>query len=267
MFRVLMTWYRRLPLSLRDRVRWLRNPVWSYVSHAARRAAGDRVASGPFRGMRLATASGWPPYLVGTQELELHGTIERLVAEPFDRVVNVGMADGYYAVGFALRMPRALVVGFEMVDDLRAKAQEAARANGVGDRLTVHGVCTPGSLSEALVGSRRPLVVIDVEGAEAELLDPVAVPALAHTTILVETHDLFRPGVSQLLRERFARTHRVETHSSRDRTLDDLPPDFLRWTRRAAPRASRTLMAEFRGASQEWLVLTPNEMAGGTGAG
>lgn len=235
--------------------------MWSLVHRAALRAVGDRVAVGPFRGMRVLSAHGWPPYVLGTQELELHGTIERLIAEPFDLVVNVGVSDGYYAVGLALRMPGAVVVGFETVDELRLKAKATADANGIGERLTLLGTCTPPSLCESLSGARRPLVVIDVEGSEAELLDPAAVPALTGATILVETHDLYRPGVSALLRERFAPTHRVASHHSRVRTLADLPPTLLPWARHAAPRSARTLMSEFRGGPQEWLVFTPDERA------
>ena len=65
------------------------------------------MLAGPFAGRALpARASSRAcsfsgPYQVGSFELELYPVIERIVAAQPEFVVNVGGAEGYYAVGLA----------------------------------------------------------------------------------------------------------------------------------------------------------------------
>ena len=78
----------------------------------------ETVLSGPFKGMRYPLRSsgqgGLLPKLLGTYERELSPAIERLISDRPTLVVNVGAAEGYYAVGLALRAPQAQVIAFEM---------------------------------------------------------------------------------------------------------------------------------------------------------
>jgi hypothetical protein len=62
----------------------------------------------------------------------------------------------------------------------------------------------------ARFAGNRTLVVCDIEGAERELLDPEAAPALREFDVLVEVHETFGPGTHAHLRTRFAPTHIVE---------------------------------------------------------
>ena len=219
-------------------------------------AAGDRVVSGPFRGMHWAHPSPMP-YVLGTHELELRPWIDRLVAMQPDRIVNVGAADGYFATGLALRVPAARVIAFEMEPGAQERCLAVARANGIEARLTMLGLCTADALASALEGARNPVVVIDIEGGEIEVLDPLAVPALQQATILVETHDLLRDGCAATVRQRFSTSHDIESVHSRKRSPADFPREFLPWLQRTAPDYCGAFVWEERGPGQEWLLLTP----------
>src|SRR5262249_45805579 len=76
------------------------------------RVTGSRVATGPFAGMILdyecfpVHAS---PKFLGTYEQELHRAIERAIQLRPKYVLNVGCAEGFYAVGLALRLSDAQV--------------------------------------------------------------------------------------------------------------------------------------------------------------
>src|SRR2546425_613282 len=96
---LLATW---VPVSLRPTAWWLRR-----VRRQGRRFG---VLFGPFAGMRLVAETAFLPELLGIWEQELHPVIEGLIAADPDLVVNVGGANGYYAVGLARRIPRAAVV-------------------------------------------------------------------------------------------------------------------------------------------------------------
>lgn len=67
---------------------------------------GDLVVkSGPFRGLQYIVAesicSALVPKLLGSYESELHETLERLLCNDYDLVLDIGCAEGFYAVGIA----------------------------------------------------------------------------------------------------------------------------------------------------------------------
>ena len=189
-------------------------------------ASGGRVMSGPFAGMRLGDSSFCSvltPKLLGTYELELHGAVEAALARSPRQVVVAGAAEGFYAVGIALRLPLAQVTAFEANPEARDALVDAARTNGVADRIVVAGLCDAGGMSEALAGVGPAMVVCDIEGSEGVLIDPAIVPSLLEADILVETHDFLAPGVEELLVRRFQRSHRVERIGQRPRRLEDAP--------------------------------------------
>jgi hypothetical protein len=194
---------RLVPAACRPRI-FLGNLV---VKHT-----GSRVMGGPFAGMkyvRKACCSMLSPKLVGLYERALQPVVEEIVAGDFDRIVDVGSAEGYYAVGLALRCPRAAVIGFDLDSEARSLLQEMAEINGVENRVEVRARCGPAELQQVLAGVPRPLLVCDCEGYEEELLDLDLVPALRKTAVLVELHEVFSRGISERLRRRFEASHEV----------------------------------------------------------
>ena len=100
------------------------------------------VRSGPFAGMNLEGAcSPLGPKVLGTYEMELWALIETITRSPVQHVVNVGAADGFYAVGFLRHLPMARATAFEMLTSHHAHIDTLARTNGVRDRLAIHGAC------------------------------------------------------------------------------------------------------------------------------
>lgn len=220
---------------------------------------GNRVLGGPFRGLRYeenSVGSVLLAKLVGTYERELDEIVERIVARAPDVIVNAGAGEGYYAVGLATRVPDARVIAFETSQHGRDLIARLAARNRVVGRVSIHGLCTTESLRDALDRARSPVVVMDVEGAEMELLDLSLVPALARCPILVEIHDFVRP-VGDTLARRFAGTHRLEEIQSRPRTIADLPPAL----RLLAPTPWRKklfiAMDEERPGPMRWFWLEP----------
>ena len=70
--------------------------------------AGGRVFSGPFKGMQFIDESfenAFIPKILGIYERELHPAVEAAIALTPRLVVDIGTAEGYYAVGIARRLP------------------------------------------------------------------------------------------------------------------------------------------------------------------
>jgi len=67
------------------------------------------------------------------------------------------------------------------------------------------------------------LLICDVEGAEAYLLDSLRVPALVSMHILVELHDFVLGGLSDVMYSRFQATHEIEHIWQEGRSRSDFP--------------------------------------------
>ncbi|BAT61485.1 hypothetical protein GJW-30_1_04042 [Variibacter gotjawalensis] len=256
--------FRRLPPSLRTAVRWISMPRWEIATAVVHARAKDRVLSGPFKGMMLNLSAlsrrNLLGYLLGSQEAELKDVVETIARRPYTRIINVGAADGYYAVGLLRRMPNTRVVAFEAIPEHHAGIERTAMLNGVWSRIALRGLCRQEDLSVELDSSAGvPLVVMDIEGGEMELLDPAKTQQLATSDILVETHDVFVPGCTEELERRFAATHSIERIVARQRTLTDFPRDMLPSLAAYAPGLAVEMMNERRVGTQSWLFMTARQ--------
>lgn len=169
------------------------------------------VMRGPFAGMKYvdqAIGSGWFPKVLGRYESELQGVIEDIVSQQYATVVDIGCAEGYYAVGLALRCPQAHVIAFDTDEHARTLCSELATRNNVIDRVSVRGRCDPHELRQ-LHTEGGIVVISDCEGFELDILDPAAVSWLANADILVELHDFLIPGLKEKLLPRFETTHTI----------------------------------------------------------
>jgi predicted O-methyltransferase YrrM len=223
------------------------------------RSHGLTVSGGPFTGLtytRRTAAGRIVAKLVGAYEAEVHASLMAIIRAEPRLAVNIGSAEGYYAVGLARLVPDLVVHAFETDDDRRSLCAELARANGVGDRVIMHGSCTQFALAK--VPGTPDLVICDCEGYERELLRPDLVPWLARATLLVELHDALMPGTREALLERFAPTHRIEVigetprDASRYRALDGMAPSEAT---EALDEYRRDRLG--RPLSMQWAIMTP----------
>jgi hypothetical protein len=120
----------------------------------------------------------------------------------------------------------------------------------VGERVIVGGVFQPTDF-EAFAG-RKALVMVDAEGAELDVLRPDLSPALAGLNVIVETHDLFKPGILDELVRRFTPTHDVVRVDQQYPAFQ--PPPWFR----DLPHLDRLLAIwEWRASATPWLVMRP----------
>ena len=226
---------------------------------------GERLPQGPFAGMRYIRAcigSAMWPKLLGSYEKELNPAVADVIRWQPDVIVNAGAAEGYYAVGLALRCPSAAIAAYEMVSEGRKLLGLLAEKNSVKPQVQIAEELTLAALRQQLSSAHRPAIVLDVEGAELLLLDPSACPELDKAYILLENHEVEGRSTLPEMRRRFALTHDLEEISIAPRTEADLP-GALRVLARMGCKASLVrLLDEGRGAAPPWLVLRPKSSAG-----
>ena len=188
------------------------------VAELAKEISPDlRVVNGVFAGMRQPTTEslGSPllPRLVGAYEAELHWIFSDENSSSYNTLVDVGCAEGYYAVGLALRWPHVQVVAYDVDPRARALCQNMAELNGVGGRVTVRSFCTAGDLI-SLRPDGRALIIMDCEGYEKSLITPAVAMARHGDDFLIEIHDCVDPSISSGILAVLNQTHEVKTITS-----------------------------------------------------
>ena len=214
---------------------------------------GTYVLQGPFAGMQYvtsATEGALMPRLLGTYESELHPYLRMFAESELDDVIVIGCAEGYYAVGLALLIPGAKVYAYDLEQAAQLACETLAAKNAVGDRVSIGGEFTPEGF-ETFAG-RRVLILIDTEGAEDDILQPRFSPSLSGMSIIVETHDSYRPGVLSRIATRFKTTHHIERVDQQFKNCI-LPS----WLRGFSHLDQLLAVWEWRAIPTPWLVMTP----------
>jgi hypothetical protein len=189
------------------------------------RRYGTIVQRGPFAGMSFLSKTAdscLMPKLLGCYEAELHSHVRASIGRGYEAVLNIGCAEGYYAVGLARLLPSTQIYAYDTDAGAQAACRRLAEANNVAARVQVHGIFR-GDDFESFAG-RPSLVLCDIEGAEATLLDPERYPALREFDVIVELHEFLDPGISARITDRFAPSHSIELvqRSCRNESLPDM---------------------------------------------
>jgi len=105
-----------------------------------------KVLYGPFRGMKYpslsSVGSALYPKLLGCYERELHGVIDSFLSNNYTEIVDIGCAEGYYAVGFGLKLNSVKIHAYDTDETARRLCREMAKLNGIEKRTTIKETCT-----------------------------------------------------------------------------------------------------------------------------
>ena len=210
-----------LAATLRHLAKWRADLIFRTLAVRS----GTQVLSGPFHGMayalRASEGSG-AARLLGVYEASLTPIIELIIQRAYPTVVDIGCAEGYYAVGLARRMPGSRIIARDQSTKAQDLCRQLAALNGVADRVEIGGRMDHADFD--LCTAQKTLILCDIEGGEADFLDPTAAPGLIRADILVECHDVVRADLTDLLTRRFLPTHHV---ARIDRQLTATLPDWM----------------------------------------
>jgi len=215
--------------------------------------SGTKVQTGPFAGLDYAVAASEGariPRLLGCYENTLHPIFEGIIAAEPPLVIDVGCAEGYYAVGLATRLPNATIWARDADEGAQEKCAALAELNGVAGRVKVGGELTHADFD--ICRAQHTVVICDIEGAEAKLMDPEKAKGLRRADILIEVHETgSEVSLLATLEERFAETHEIETFD-RYATTESLPD----WMEGLSDMDRLLGLWEWRSVPTPWLWLT-----------
>ena len=125
------------------------------------------VKHGPFKGMmypkKKAVGSALVPKLLGSYERELHPVIEKICSNEYSEIVDIGCAEGYYAIGMAMRIETAKVFAYDIDEEAVYLCKRMARLNNVAERLVIGKFCDANTL-RAIPFTKKALIISDCEG-------------------------------------------------------------------------------------------------------
>ena len=248
---------KRIPFVHGIYMQWRRHHSQKALEAVANRYDRE-VQAGPFAGMRFIELDSAfideavTPKILGCYEEELHFALETLIQRGnYHLLVNIGCAEGYYAVGLARRLPDIHGYAFDALAECCRTCEELAKVNAVSDQLTIEGKVDVDQLEQII--TQRALILIDCEGCEIDLLQPEHIPALTYSDILVEVHDNENPMISETLIQRFSATHQIETIYPTARQTQIYPNiQFLK------PIERVYALWEHREQGNFWLIMTAN---------
>lgn len=219
------------------------------------------VVGGPFKGMRYpswqSVGSAILPKLLGSYESELHPVLDEMLNRRYTTVVDIGCGEGYYAVGIALRLPEIQMYAFDIDSRARQLCAKMAELNGVASRVHIRGLCDEETL-RSLPFPGRTLIISDCEGYESSLFDTRMAEFLAKCDLVIETHDFLDIELSHKVREAFSNTHDIRSVESTHDIAKAHACD-CRELLNYSLHEKRLILAEWRPAIMEWLVMTSRQ--------
>jgi len=212
------------------------------------------VRNGPFKGMlyiKNSAGSQLLPKILGSYEEPIQHWIKKIINKKYDKILDIGCAEGYYAVGFARSCSRTEILAYDISPDAILLAQKLAKINNISN-IKFKNECNHEELEKQC--DKNVLVFCDIEGNEKELLDLNKVPKLKQVDLLVETHDFCVPGITDLLVKRFYYSHKIHIvidcpfrRRSYFTSHPVMPIDLKNLYDEKRPRGMRFLFMESRG--------------------
>lgn len=185
------------------------------------------VRHGPFKGMRYPSLESFGsslfPKLLGSYESELAPTIREILRTPYTAIVDIGCAEGYYAVGLGMHFKNAGLHAFDIDERALEMCQRMAKINEVN--LTTSGFCDGKALTSLNLG-KRALIICDCEGYEVELIDQPLAQQLKDHDFLVETHDFLDIEITKKITDAIKGTHDFRLIESIDDIIKSYTYDF-----------------------------------------
>lgn len=220
---------------------------------------GNKVRGGPFEGMEIPSRPAWQDAslstkLFGTYEPELHTVIHMAAKRNPKAVINVGCAEGYYAIGMARLLPDAMVYALDIDFDSLLLVMEYAKRNDAEGRVVcIQGCSEPEGLlvKDAPKGPR--LYILDCEGAEYSLIDMERCPILKHSDLIIEYHDFLERGNSEGLINKLVATHAVQ------KIIQTVSPPMVSLTCQWQFHAHQIVVTDRREPTNGWLVCWARE--------
>ena len=239
--------------SLNDTLRLLSKWRSVLIQNTYLEMEGSSVYSGPLVGLNFVTQSSEGCHiakLLGTYEQPLHPHLEELTRGKYEKIINIGCAEGYYAVGLTKCFPDAVSLAYDTDPKARQQCKKLAAMNNVDERVNVLSKFSTDDFEQ--FKQTRVLVFCDIEGGEEKLFHKKTALALSRADIIVESHECFYPGITNTLVSRFQDTHKITVIKDNGfRNLCEMPS----WFQNMSHLDQLLSIWEWRSGPTPWILM------------
>ena len=159
---------------------------------------GHKVAYGKFTGMKLNKNSYWSKNDLITQILGVYEQhiLEQLIEfskENDSVLVDIGAADGYFAVGAVYSGLFNKVYAFEIEEEGRKNLTYNSEINSCNSKIYINIEANNNSLKKIIDNNKKVVILIDIEGEEFKLLNLETISLLSKCNLIIELHPSLVP--------------------------------------------------------------------------
>tara|TARA_B100001113_G_scaffold349124_1_gene344047 strand:- start:1115 stop:1915 length:801 start_codon:yes stop_codon:yes gene_type:complete len=238
--------------KLNECLRYLAKHRSARIANTIIQREGRKILYGPFKGMNFldnVSEGCFVPKLLGIYESELHDYINHIVLNKPDIIINVGSAEGYYAVGLKKLLPDTDVFAFDTDINAQEKCKELSIMNKVN--INIEGEFS----SEILNNFKNKKVVLmcDIEGDESNLITEENIDMYSEIEVCIELHynNKGKHNVS-FMPEIFQKSHKTELVVQKGKSF--IVPEFIA----NLSHLDILLSAwEYRSYPTPWLIAKP----------
>ena len=218
------------------------------------------VAYGPFKGMKLSEDVWWSKndritQTLGIYEEHILDKLRFFSAQGATSFIDVGAADGYFAVGMAYSKIYSQVFAFEIEPKGQEKIKQSANRNLCSHAVHVFGEANVTSIDKLISKDIKTTVLIDIEGAEYDFLSEEMLSLLSNSYVICELHPWLIKGGEDLQKDLLARASKkfnIELFI-RESYSPNIYPEF----NDLSDEERLVAIGEGRKKNMQWLVLTP----------
>ena len=241
-----------------------RRAINAHRKHLALQIASDhqwRVGYGLFAGMQISPVAWWDQTdlaskILGFYELEVLNVLSQVDRSRYRYFVDLGAADGYYAIGAMRAGVFQKTFCFEMSGRGREVIRANAALNNVSESVAVFGYADQRfyeSLPEVQLSAT--VILIDIEGGEFDLLTDELLFRLKDSMLVIELHEfMVDDGSAKLKRlvDKLEKIYKLKWLTTGARDLSGFESlnvlnDTDRWL----------LCSESRAQRMKWVVCEP----------
>ena len=237
-------------------VRRAKNKAWKVLFEKHK----NIIAYGPFKGMKLNKNIWWSKNDRITQTLGIYEEhiLDKLIefqGEGAARLIDVGAADGYFAVGMAYAGIYKEVFAFEIEKKGQERIIENAAENHCQSKIKVQGEANHSSIQDALDNEKISTVLIDIEGAEYRFLDDEMLKLLSGNFVICELHPWASMNGNEFQNDLLSRSSKYFNLSIIKREYYN--PNHFQEFEDFSDDERLIAVSEGRRMNTSWMVLTP----------
>ena len=154
---------------------------------------GYKVAYGELKGMKLGKNNFWSKndlitHILGVYEGHILSQLILFSKQSESVFIDIGAADGYFAVGMAYGNYFKKIHAFEIENSARENIKKNAENNFCSDKIEIYKEANYNSLKKIIEDYKSAVILIDIEGGEFELLNNEVINLFRNCNLIIELH-------------------------------------------------------------------------------